>query len=147
MNTVNKLLEPFQRFGINLGLTRIKQLLADLGNPHHQVPIIHVAGTNGKGSVCAYLSSVLTAAGYQVGRYTSPHLVDWTERINLNEKAIAENDLITVLKEVTDRAYLMTETPTQFEVITAAAWVYFAQSKVDVAVMEVGLGGRLDATK
>jgi dihydrofolate synthase / folylpolyglutamate synthase len=146
MNKINSLLEPFQRFGVNLGLKRIQQLLADLGNPHYRVPIIHVAGTNGKGSVCAYLSSVLTAAGYRVGRYTSPHLVDWTERITLNEQPITEATLIAVLQEVISKALLALETPTQFEVITAAAWLYFAQSQVDVAVMEVGLGGRLDAT-
>jgi dihydrofolate synthase / folylpolyglutamate synthase len=146
MNKINSLLEPFQRFGVNLGLKRIQQLLADLGNPHHQVPIIHVAGTNGKGSVCAYLSSVLTEAGFQVGRFTSPHLVDWTERITLNEQPITETTLIAVLQEVIKKAVLALETPTQFEVITAAAWLYFAQSQVDVAVMEVGLGGRLDAT-
>lgn len=145
-NTINSLLEPFQRFGVNLGLKRIQQLLIDLGNPHHQVPIIHVAGTNGKGSVCAYLSSVLTAAGYRVGRYTSPHLVDWTERIALNEQPITEEALIAVLQEVINKAVLASDTPTQFEVITAAAWLYFARSQVDVAVMEVGLGGRLDAT-
>ena len=145
-SSVNSLLEPFQRFGINLGLKRIKQLLADLGNPHHQVPIIHVAGTNGKGSVCAYLSSILTEAQYRVGRYTSPHLVHWTERITLNEQPISEPTLIAVLEEVTAQAILASDTPTQFEIITAAAWLYFARSKVDIAVMEVGLGGRLDAT-
>jgi len=80
-DTITSLLEPFQRFGVNLGLNRIKILLAALGNPQEQVPIIHVAGTNGKGSVCAYLSSILTESGYRVGRFTSPHLVDWTERI------------------------------------------------------------------
>ena len=145
-DSINSLLKPFQRFGINLGLTRIERLLKDLGNPHHTVPIIHVAGTNGKGSVCAYLASILSSAGYKVGRYTSPHLVDWTERINLKGQAIAERELIQVLQEVTEKAKLATETPTQFEIITAAAWLYFAQQKVDVAVMEVGLGGRLDAT-
>ncbi len=144
--STNSLLEPFQRFGINLGLTRIKRLLQDLGNPHHAVPIIHVAGTNGKGSVCAYLASILKTGGYKVGRYTSPHLVDWTERINLNGQAITETDLIQILQQVTETAKLATETPTQFEIITAAAWLYFAQQKVDLAVMEVGLGGRLDAT-
>lgn len=143
---INALLEPFQRFGVNLGLKRIQQLLVDLDNPHHQVPIIHVAGTNGKGSVCAYLSSVLTAAGYGVGRYTSPHLVNWTERITLNEQPITEEALVGVLQQVIEKALLIPDTPTQFEVITAAAWLYFAQSQVDVAVMEVGLGGRLDAT-
>lgn len=145
-NSINSLLEPFQHFGVNLGLKRIQKLLEDLNNPHHRVPIIHVAGTNGKGSVCAYLSSVLTVAGYRVGRYTSPHLVNWTERIALNEQPITEEALIAVLKEVIAKAMLASDTPTQFEVITAAAWLYFAQSQVDIAVIEVGLGGRLDAT-
>ena len=143
---LESLLQPFQRFGVNLGLKRIKKLLADLGNPHYQVPIIHVAGTNGKGSVCAYLSSMLTEAGYRVGRYTSPHLVDWTERIYLNEKAISREALIEILQQIQEAIDPETESPTQFEVITAAAWLYFARSHVDVAVMEVGLGGRLDAT-
>lgn len=145
-NSIDSLLEPFQHFGVNLGLTRIKKLLADLGNPQQQVPIIHVAGTNGKGSVCAYLSSILTAAGYRVGRYISPHLVDWTERICLNEQPISSEALISVLQEIQAKIDPNSESPTQFEVITAAAWLYFAQSQVDVAVMEVGLGGRLDAT-
>ena len=72
-------LNQFARFGVHLGLERIQRLLRDLGNPQHQVPLIHVAGTNGKGSVCAYLSSILTAAGYRTGRYTSPHLTHWCE--------------------------------------------------------------------
>ncbi len=143
---IDSLLKPFQRFGVNLGLTRIEKLLADLDNPQHQVPIIHVAGTNGKGSVCAYLSSILTEGGYRVGRYTSPHLVDWTERIYLNGKAIATSTLIELLQDIQQAIDPNAESPTQFEVITAAAWLYFAQSQVDLAVMEVGLGGRLDAT-
>ncbi|MBD0266607.1 MAG: bifunctional folylpolyglutamate synthase/dihydrofolate synthase [Tolypothrix sp. Co-bin9] len=143
---IDLLLEPFQRFGVHLGLDRIVKLLANLGNPHHQVPVIHVAGTNGKGSVCAYLSSVLTEAGYRTGRYTSPHLVDWTERICLNEQAIASDTLYEVLLQVKAAISPDEESPTQFELITAAAWLYFAQAKVDVAVVEVGLGGRLDAT-
>jgi dihydrofolate synthase/folylpolyglutamate synthase len=143
---IDSILQPFQRFGVHLGLERIKQLLANLGNPQHRVPIIHVAGTNGKGSVCAYLSSVLTEAGYRVGRYTSPHLVDWTERICLNEQPIAADTLQELLLQVQQAIRPDEETPTQFEVITAAAWLYFAQSGVDIAVVEVGLGGRLDAT-
>ncbi|MGB3532639.1 MAG: folylpolyglutamate synthase/dihydrofolate synthase family protein [Microcoleaceae cyanobacterium] len=146
INTINTFLERYQRFGVHLGLERINQLLANLGNPHHQVPIIHVAGTNGKGSVCAYLSSVLTAAGYRVGRYTSPHLVDWTERICLNQKPILASDLINILQQVEAAISPDEPSPTQFEVITAAAWLYFAQQQVDIAVIEVGLGGRLDAT-
>ncbi|NES22476.1 MAG: bifunctional folylpolyglutamate synthase/dihydrofolate synthase [Symploca sp. SIO3E6] len=144
---IDSLLQPYQRFGINLGLERIEQLLADLGNPHHRVPIIHVAGTNGKGSVCAYLSAILTEAGYRVGRYTSPHLVDWTECICLNEQPIAAQELGQILLQI--QALIpedAEDSPTQFEVITAAAWLYFAQQQVDIAVIEVGLGGRLDST-
>jgi len=143
---IDSLLQPFQRFGVHLGLERIEKLLATLGNPHHQVPVIHVAGTNGKGSVCAYLSSVLTASGYRTGRYTSPHLVDWTERITLNEQPISQEELCKIILEIQAAINPNQESPTQFEVITAAAWLYFAQAKVDVAVVEVGLGGRLDAT-
>ncbi|MBW4574778.1 MAG: bifunctional folylpolyglutamate synthase/dihydrofolate synthase [Aphanothece sp. CMT-3BRIN-NPC111] len=143
---IDSILKPFQRFGVHLGLERIQRLLADLGNPHHSVPVIHVAGTNGKGSVCAYLSAVLTEAGYRVGRYTSPHLIDWTERICINEQPISSETLGELLLAVQDAIRTDTETPTQFEVITAAAWLYFAQQQVDVAVVEVGLGGRLDAT-
>ncbi|OKH37683.1 bifunctional folylpolyglutamate synthase/dihydrofolate synthase [[Phormidium ambiguum] IAM M-71] len=144
--SIDSLLQPFHHFGVNLGLERIKNLLANLGNPHHQVPIIHVAGTNGKGSVCAYLSSVLTAAGYRVGRYISPHLVSWSERICINDNPIPLAELESLILQVKSAIDLDSESPTQFEVITAAAWLYFAQQKVDIAVIEVGLGGRLDAT-
>ncbi|MBH8575933.1 bifunctional folylpolyglutamate synthase/dihydrofolate synthase [Nostocaceae cyanobacterium CENA369] len=143
---IESLLQSFQHFGVHLGLSRIVKLLVNLGNPHHQVPIIHVAGTNGKGSVCAYLSSVLTEAGYRIGRYTSPHLVDWTERICCNEQPISSEELSELLQQVQAAISPDDEYPTQFEVITAAAWLYFAQQQVDVAVVEVGLGGRLDAT-
>lgn len=143
---INSLLHPFQNFGIHLGLTRIKNLLASLNNPHYHVPIIHVAGTNGKGSVCAYLSSILTQAGYKVGRYTSPHLINWNERICLNDKPIESEKLVELLLQIKQVINPNQESPTQFEFITAAAWLYFAESKVDIAIMEVGLGGRLDAT-
>lgn len=143
---IDSVIQPLQRFGVHLGLDRIVNLLANLGNPHHQVPVIHVAGTNGKGSVCAYLSSVLTEAGYRTGRYTSPHLVDWTERICLNEQPISSEELSQLLEKVQGLILSEDEPPTQFEVITAAGWLYFAQQQVDVAVVEVGLGGRLDAT-
>lgn len=143
---IDSVIQPLQRFGVHLGLDRIINLLANLGNPHHQVSVIHVAGTNGKGSVCAYLSSVLTEAGYCTGRYTSPHLVDWTERICLNEQPISSEELSQLLEKVQGFILPEDEPPTQFEVITAAAWLYFAQQQVDVAVVEAGLGGRLDAT-
>ncbi|CAA9313081.1 Dihydrofolate synthase @ Folylpolyglutamate synthase [uncultured Leptolyngbya sp.] len=143
---IDATLQTFARFGVRLGLESIQQLLAALGNPQKQVPIVHVAGSNGKGSVCAYLSAVLTEAGYRVGRYTSPHLIRWQERICLNEQPIATSELEHVLQQVIAAARSLEPSPTQFEVFTAAAWLYFAQQHVDIAVMEVGLGGRLDAT-
>ncbi|MBW4685759.1 MAG: bifunctional folylpolyglutamate synthase/dihydrofolate synthase [Komarekiella atlantica HA4396-MV6] len=143
---IDSVIQPFQRFGVHLGLDRIVKLLAKLGNPHLKVPVIHVAGTNGKGSVCAYLSSILTEAGYRTGRYTSPHLVDWTERICLNEQPIPSEELSQLLEKVQAAIRAGDEPATQFEVITTAAWLYFAQQQVDIAVVEVGLGGRLDAT-
>ncbi len=145
-DAIESMLSQFQWAGIKLGLERIHQLLADLGSPHEQIPIVHVAGTNGKGSVCAYLSSILTAAGYRVGRYTSPHLISWCERICVNEVPIAPADLMAVLEQVQAAICQDYDPPSQFEVITAAAWLYFMQQQVDIAVMEVGLGGRLDAT-
>lgn len=145
-STVDQLLANYGRFGVRLGLETIQALLKQLGNPQTKVPIIHVAGTNGKGSVCAYLSAILTAAGYHVGCYISPHLVDWTERITLNQLAIAPEELCTLLAEVIAATTPLEASPTQFEIITAAAWLYFARQNVDIAVIEVGLGGRLDAT-
>ncbi|MBD2482879.1 Mur ligase family protein [Planktothrix sp. FACHB-1365] len=139
-------LQRYQQFGIHLGLERIQQLLERLGNPHVDVPIIHIAGTNGKGSVCSYLSSILTQAGYHVGRYISPHLIDWTERLCINEQPISKLDFLQVLQQVEHAISPDEPPPTLFEVVTLAAWLYFAQKKVDIAVIEVGLGGRLDAT-
>ncbi|WP_271254191.1 bifunctional folylpolyglutamate synthase/dihydrofolate synthase [Pseudanabaena sp. Chao 1811] len=138
-------LDSFDKFGIHLGLERIQQLLDALGNPHQQIPVIHVAGTNGKGSVCAFLLSILQAAGYRVGRYTSPHLIDWRERITINGEWIRDQDLLEALQQV-ESAINPDFPPTQFEVITAAMWWYFAAQKVDIAILETGLGGRLDAT-
>jgi len=138
-------LASFDKFGIHLGLERIQQLLKSLGNPHQQVPVIHIAGTNGKGSVCAFLLSILQAAGYRVGRYTSPHLIDWGERITINGEWISDRNLLSALAHV-ENAIATEFPPTQFEVITAAMWWYFAEQKVDIAIIETGLGGRLDAT-
>lgn len=143
---INALLDSLGPFGVDLSLHRMYRLLGAMGNPQGRVPIIHVAGSNGKGSVCAYLASVLTQAGYRVGRYTSPHLVSWRERIEVNGQAIAALDLRQALERVMARIDGSQPSPTQFEVFTAVAWQYFADSAVDVAVMEVGLGGRLDAT-
>ncbi|PSB20012.1 bifunctional folylpolyglutamate synthase/dihydrofolate synthase, partial [filamentous cyanobacterium CCP2] len=146
LTQIDALLDRFTHFGVELGLERIQRLLAALGNPHEKVPIVHVAGSNGKGSVCAYVSSVLTEAGYRVGRYTSPHLISWCERICINQKEIAAIELHDLLQTVVAAIDPAHPSPTQFEVVTAAAWLYFAQQQVDIAVIEVGLGGRLDAT-
>lgn len=146
LTEIDALLDRFTHFGVELGLERIQRLLANLGNPERQVPIVHVAGSNGKGSVCAYLFSVLTEAGYRVGRYTSPHLISWCERISLNQQDIDPIELHRLLLQVLSAIHPDQPSPTQFEVITAAAWLYFAQQQVDIAVVEVGLGGRLDAT-
>jgi len=139
-------LETFARFGVDLGLDRILALLDRLNNPHQRVPIVHIAGTNGKGSVCASVAAILEAAGYRVGRYTSPHLVRWAERICLNSEPVTSAILHDAIEHVIAAIHPDDPTPTQFEVFTAAAWVIFAQQAVDLAVIEVGLGGRLDAT-
>jgi dihydrofolate synthase / folylpolyglutamate synthase len=143
---LSQFLQQFARFGVNLGLEASQQLLQALGNPHTKTPIVHVAGSNGKGSVCAYLSAILTAAGYRTGRYISPHLVSWTERIYVNEQPISLTALWSVLHQVKAAIDPDQPSPTQFEVLTVAMWLYFAQQGIDIAVIEVGLGGRLDAT-
>ncbi len=145
-DSLDSLLARYGRFGISLGLETSQALLEQLGNPQAKIPIIHVAGTNGKGSVCAYLSAILTAAGYRVGCYTSPHLVHWSERITINQAPIPGPELLNCLEAVIAATTALPHPPTQFELITAAAWLYFAQEHVDLAVVEVGLGGRLDAT-
>ena len=139
---LDSLLNSLEYRKIDLSLERIVSVLEQLNNPHLDYPIVHVAGTNGKGSVCAYLASILSEAGYRVGLYTSPHLVDWSERISINKKPISTEDLTKLVSEIID----LTIPLTQFEVITAASWLYFARNFIDIAVIEVGLGGRLDAT-
>jgi dihydrofolate synthase/folylpolyglutamate synthase len=146
-----KELYGLERFGIKLGLDVIRDLLARLGNPHEAFPAIHVTGTNGKGSVCAYLASVFRAAGHRVGLYTSPHLVRFNERIRVDGEMIREEDVARLYGEVKPHAAAMaarseTDQPTFFETTTAMAFRYFAERRVDVAVVEVGMGGRMDAT-
>ncbi|MBD1844290.1 bifunctional folylpolyglutamate synthase/dihydrofolate synthase [Cyanobacteria bacterium FACHB-63] len=145
IDKIEALLQSYERFGVHLGLEASIRLLTDLGNPQAQVSVVHVAGSNGKGSVCAYLSTILTEAGYKTGRYTSPHLIDWTERICINNQPIEPEALYQTLLKVQSKVDPACS-PTQFEVITAAMWLYFAEQKVDIAIIEVGLGGRLDAT-
>jgi len=139
------------RFGMKPGLERMEAMLEKLGNPHRQVNYVHIAGTNGKGSTAAILASIYTAAGYKTGLYTSPYLLSFTNRMAINGCDIDPGDLVElvgrvrpVVEEVTaDDRYGQ---PTEFEVVTILALTYFARQKVDLVVLEVGLGGRLDAT-
>lgn len=133
-----------QRFGIKLGLENIRALLARLGHPEDRFKIIHVAGTNGKGSVCATLAEILHQGGYSTGRYTSPHLHSFTERIQINGEAISEAQVAELTEEI--RAAAEGIAATFFEFTTALALLYFARKQVDWVVLEVGMGGRLDAT-
>jgi len=127
--------------GSKLGLGDIKKLLKKINNPEKSLKCIHVAGTNGKGSVCAMISSVLQEAGYKVGMYTSPHLEDFRERFLINNKRISKKDVVRCFLKV--KKFI--DEQTFFEVITAMAFLYF-KGKVDFLILEVGLGGRLDAT-
>jgi dihydrofolate synthase/folylpolyglutamate synthase len=134
-----------QKFGIKLGLTNISNLLAILGNPHKEIPCIHVAGTNGKGSTSAVLSSILSKAGYKVGLYTSPHLTSFTERIRINNRKIRKKDVCRLTELLKNKAENI-ESITFFEIVTAMALLYFKEEQVDLSILEVGMGGRLDAT-
>ena len=134
---------------MKLGLERTNFLVKELGNPHNNFKIIHVGGTNGKGSVCRFLGSILTCSGYNVGVYTSPHLQHFSERLSINDKGITEEELVSLVKKIKSIVEKMIKNnngPTFFEVVTALAFQYFSDKKVDFAVIEVGLGGRFDAT-
>ncbi|MFO7831674.1 MAG: folylpolyglutamate synthase/dihydrofolate synthase family protein [Desulfuromonadaceae bacterium] len=131
-------------FGIKLGLDNVRGLLERLGDPHTRYPIIHVAGTNGKGSVCAFLGQIYTQGGYRVGIYTSPHLEQFNERIRIGSEFISTSEVASLTTEI--RAVAHDIQPTFFEFTTAMALLYFARQKVDLVVLEVGMGGRLDAT-
>jgi len=139
------------KYGIKLGLKNINYLLYLLGEPHKKLKIIHVAGTNGKGSTCSLISSILQSDGHKVGLYTSPHLVDFTERIIINNKSIDRKKVSELLERIKPSIEKVANTPsfghpTFFEVITSMAFLYFFEEQVDFLVLEVGLGGRLDAT-
>ncbi len=137
------------RFGIKLGLDRTKALLRELGDPQELFQGVLVAGTNGKGSVCAMVASVLQAAGYRVGLMPKPHLISYTERIQVNQRPIAEDafaSLISELQPAINKVAAELGPPTEFEILTSAALYDFARAGIDLLVCEVGLGGRLDAT-
>ena len=137
-----KLLQSQGKFYINLGLERIEAALHKLGNPQKNMKVIHIAGTNGKGSVASTLANILRCAGFNVGLYTSPHLVEYTERIRINNVEILKEDFAKYVSNICELADNLTE----FEILTAAAFKYFFDKKVDCVVLETGLGGRYDAT-
>ncbi|MBQ3611186.1 MAG: bifunctional folylpolyglutamate synthase/dihydrofolate synthase [Firmicutes bacterium] len=149
MNAIDKI-HQFNRFGSRLGLERMTVLLDKLGNPHEDLDVIHVAGTNGKGSVCKYLEEGLSACGYRVGLYTSPFIERFNERIRLGGQDISDEDLQSftdrVLKASDEMVAEGLDSPTEFEVVTAIAFLYFKEKGADITVLEVGLGGSGDST-
>ena len=143
---IEKILLKQGKFYISLELDRIRAVLKLLGNPQNELKIIHVAGTNGKGSVCAMLNSILIEAGFKVGLFTSPHLVQYTERIKINGIDISCDDFYHITKRIVALAEKNDIHLTEFEILTAVMYEYFAKNNVDYAIVEVGLGGRFDAT-
>lgn len=138
------------RFAVKSGLDNIRTLLQYMGNPQDRLQFVHVAGTNGKGSTVAFISHVLMEAGYETGRFTSPYLERFTERIKVNDAEISKEDLCRIASYVKECTETMEKEghacPTQFELITAIGFQYFYEQHCDIVVLEVGLGGRLDAT-
>ena len=143
-------LEDTSSFGIKPGLERIQALMQALGNPERDYKIIHVTGTNGKGSVTTYISYALFTSGLRVGRFTSPHLESYTERIEINDVQISKDTFGELINRVCQGVEQIiadgVEAPTQFEILTAAAFLFFKEQGVDYAVVEAGLGGLLDST-
>lgn len=141
-----ELLTSQGKFYINLGLERVENFLDLIGNPQKNLKIIHVAGTNGKGSVCATLSAILTTNGLKVGLFTSPHVFEYTERIKINDKEIDKEIFAKKIFEINELSQKNNIHLTEFEILTILAFDYFAQNNVDIVVLETGLGGRFDAT-
>lgn len=134
-----------QKYGIKFGLNSTRNLLARAGDPHRKLRFIHIAGTNGKGSTAAILSRILSSHGVKTGLYTSPHLVRFTERFRLNDEEVSADRILQVFEKI--RASIEeSEPPTFFEMVTAMAFLYFAEEQVDLVIAETGMGGRLDAT-
>jgi dihydrofolate synthase / folylpolyglutamate synthase len=137
-----------EKFGTVFGLENIEWILSLLGNPHRRIKTVHVAGTNGKGSVASMLSCMLQEEGYKVGKYTSPHLVSFTERITVNEVEIREEEVATIANDLRKRARDADENRffTYFDFTTALAFEFFYEKQADICIVETGLGGRLDST-
>src|ERR1051325_2389912 len=131
---------------INLGLERIISLLNLINNPHKQLSVIHIAGTNGKGSISAYIDSILLKSGYKTGRFNSPHLLESRDSIRINGLPISQEDFLTTNEFITNVNLINNLEASSFEILTAVALYWFDKQRVDVAIIEVGMGGRLDAT-
>ncbi len=143
-----KYIHGLERFGSVFGLDNISRLLGSIDDPHRAFRSVHIAGTNGKGSVATMIACILKEAGYSVGKYTSPHLVSFTERITVNEEEITEEEVAALTDHIRGRADRKCPGGfyTFFDFTTAMAFEYFRRKKVDIAVVETGLGGRLDST-
>ena len=145
-----KYIEETHKFGIRLGLDNMNKLLDLLGNPQDNLNIIHMSGTNGKGSTCSFITSILKEAGYKVGLYTSPFLETFTERIRINGENIPEEDVARIISLIKEKIEQMVKEgysyPTEFEIVTTMAFYYYYEQNVDYVALEVGLGGRYDAT-
>ena len=145
-----KYIEETHKFGIRLGLDNMTKLLDLLGNPQDNLNIIHMSGTNGKGSTCSFITSILKEAGYKVGLYTSPFLETFTERIRINGENIPEEDVARIISLIKEKIEQMVKEgysyPTEFEIVTTMAFYYYYEQNVDYVALEVGLGGRYDAT-
>lgn len=139
-------IDGMQWFGSKPGLSRVAALLEKLGEPQKKLRFVHIAGTNGKGSCAAMTASVMKAAGYRTGLFTSPYLMRFNERMQINGHEIEDDELAALVGEIKPFAEAMEDHPTEFELITALAMLWFYREKCDIVVLEVGLGGRLDAT-
>ena len=139
-------IHSFDKFGTRLGLERVSALLSLLGNPQKKLRFVHVAGTNGKGSVSKMLAEMLQVRGDRVGLYTSPFVIDFRERMQIGGELIGENELASLAQTVFAAVERMDDTPTEFEIVTALAMLYFSKNQCDIVVLEVGLGGVYDAT-
>ena len=146
MNELLNELYSYSLHGIKLGLENIQKICDSLGNPEKNYKIVHITGTNGKGSTATIVETVLLKQGYKVGKYTSPHILKFNERIRVNGQDISDEDITKVYGIVREKIKELGITPTFFEVTTAMMFLYFSMREVEYVVLEVGMGGRFDAT-
>ena len=139
-------IHSLERFGVRPGLDRMRELMRLLGNPQNTLKFLHIAGTNGKGSTSTIAACILKSAGYNVGLYTSPYVLDFRERIQLNGEMVSKQDLADITEKVRSAIEENNLLITEFEAVTAIAFLYYASKSCDYVVLEVGLGGRFDAT-